>query len=235
MSNKPTITLVIPTINEVEGLKVVFPRIDRSLFEEILVIDASSTDGTVEYISKYPDVKFVTQKSKGMQNAMMEMLEIVKTEYIIEFSPDNNCIPEQLTDIVSKIYEGYEMVVVSRYLEDATSEDDTLISGFGNWMFSKMIKFLGKFPVTDALTMYKGYKISIPKEKLFNKYLSTDLIYEPLLSAYANLQGYKYIEIPGTEPARIGGTSTLPWFKAGLCISLLIVRLYLRKIFKITL
>tara|TARA_Y100000590_G_C15691809_1_gene1003679 strand:- start:22 stop:729 length:708 start_codon:yes stop_codon:yes gene_type:complete len=235
MSNKPTITLVIPTINEVEGLKVVFPRIDRSLFEEVLVIDASSTDGTVEYISKYPDVKFVTQKSKGMQNAMMEMLEIVKTEYIIEFSPDNNCIPEQLTDIVSKIYEGYEMVVVSRYLEDATSEDDTLISGFGNWMFSKMIKFLGKFPVTDALTMYKGYKISIPKEKLFNKYLSTDLIYEPLLSAYANLQGYKYIEIPGTEPARIGGTSTLPWFKAGLCISLLIVRLYLRKIFKITL
>ena len=235
MSNKPTITLVIPTINEIEGLKVVFPRIDRSLFEEVLVIDASSTDGTVEYISKYPDVKFVTQKSKGMQNAMMEMLEIVKTEYIIEFSPDNNCIPEQLTDIVSKIYEGYEMVVVSRYLEDATSEDDTLISGFGNWMFSKMIKFLGKFPVTDALTMYKGYKISIPKEKLFNKYLSTDLIYEPLLSAYANLQGYKYIEIPGTEPARIGGTSTLPWFKAGLCISLLIVRLYLRKIFKITL
>tara|TARA_B100001173_G_C15864903_1_gene494654 strand:- start:114 stop:824 length:711 start_codon:yes stop_codon:yes gene_type:complete len=233
--NKMSITLVIPTINEIQGLKVVFPRIDRTLFDEVLVIDASSTDGTVEYISQFQDVKLVTQKSKGMQNAMMEMLDLVKTEYIIEFSPDNNCIPEQLPDIVSKINEGYDMIVVSRYLGEATSEDDTLISGFGNWMFSKMIRYLGKFPVTDALTMYKGYKTSIPKERLFKKYLSTDLIYEPLLSAYSNLQNHKYIEIPGTEPARIGGASTLPWFKAGLCISLFIVRLYLRKIFKITL
>ncbi len=231
----PTITLVIPTINEIEGLQVVFPRIDRNLFDQVLVIDANSTDGTVEYISKYEDVTLVNQKSRGMQNAMMEMLSIVDTDYIIEFSPDNNCIPEQLPDIVKKIQEGYEMIVVSRYLDDAVSEDDTLISGFGNWMFSKMIRYLGKYPVTDALTMYKGYKTSIPKEWLFKKYLSTDLIYEPLLSAYANLQGHKYIEIPGTEPARIGGTSTLPRFKAGLCISLFIVRLYLRKIFKITL
>ena len=160
MKNKPTITLVIPTINEIEGLKVVFPRIDRSLFDEVLVIDASSTDGTAEYISKHPDVKFVTQKSKGMQNAMMEMLEIVTTDYIVEFSPDNNCIPEQLPDIVSRIYEGYDIVVVSRYLGEATSEDDTIISGFGNWMFSKMIRYLGKFPITDALTLYKGYKAS---------------------------------------------------------------------------
>ena len=100
-------------------------------------------------------------------------------------------------------------------------------------MFSKMIRYLGKFPVTDALTMYKGYQASIAKEDLFNKYLSTDLIFEPLLSAYCNMQGRKYFEISGTEPARIGGTSTLPWFKAGLCISLLIVRLYIKKIFKI--
>ena len=50
MENPPKITLVIPTLNEIEGLKITIPRIDQSLFEEILVIDASSTDGTVEYI-----------------------------------------------------------------------------------------------------------------------------------------------------------------------------------------
>ena len=115
----PTITLVIPTINEIEGLQVVFPRIDRNLFDQVLVIDANSTDGTVEYISKYKDVTLVNQKSRGMQNAMMEMLSIVDTDYIIEFSPDNNCIPEQLPDIVKKIHEGYEMIVVSIDLEVA--------------------------------------------------------------------------------------------------------------------
>ena len=72
-----------------------------------------------------------------MQNAMMEMLEIVNTDYIVEFSPDNNCIPEQLPDIISKIYEGYDIVVVSRYLGEATSEDDTIISGFETGCFQR--------------------------------------------------------------------------------------------------
>ena len=40
MENPPKITLVIPTLNEIEGLKITIPRIDQSLFEEILVIDA---------------------------------------------------------------------------------------------------------------------------------------------------------------------------------------------------
>ena len=65
MKNNPSITLIIPTINEIEGLKVVFPRIDRSLFDEILVIDANSTDGTIEYISQYSDVTLIRQKSNA--------------------------------------------------------------------------------------------------------------------------------------------------------------------------
>ena len=61
-----------------------------------------------------------------------------------------------------------------------------------------MIRYLGKFPITDALTLYKGYKSSIPKEKLFNKYLSTDLIFEPLYLLIQILKGInmqKYQEL----------------------------------------
>ena len=129
MENPPKITLVIPTLNEIEGLKITIPRIDQSLFEEILVIDASSTDGTVEYIQNIKNIKLVTQKSSGLTGAMIEAINLVKTNYVIEFSPDNNCTPEELADIVTKIKEGYDIVVVSRYLGDAISEDDTFITG----------------------------------------------------------------------------------------------------------
>ncbi|GIR93493.1 MAG: hypothetical protein CM15mP93_16800 [Thiotrichaceae bacterium] len=44
------------------------------------------------------------------------------------------------------------------------------------------------FPVTDALTMFRGYKVSIVKDPLFKKYLSTGHIFEPLISAYGNLR-----------------------------------------------
>ena len=71
---------------------------------------------------------------------MIEAINLVKTNYVIEFSPDNNCTPEELADIVTKIKEGYDIVVVSRYLGDAISEDDTFITGIGNWFFSKLIR-----------------------------------------------------------------------------------------------
>lgn len=237
MKNNPKITLIIPTFNEIDGIQLMIPRIDKSLFEEILVIDAQSTDGTVEYIKGIDDIKLITQYSKGLTAAMIEAVSLVKTEYIVEFSPDNNCTPEELPQIVEKINEGYDIVVISRYLNDAVSEDDTLITGIGNWMFSKMIRYLGKFPVTDALTMYRGYKVSIVREPLFIKYLSTGHIFEPLISAYGNLMNYKYFEIPGTEHKRIGGEAItdnkLNVLKAGISISIIILRLYIKKIFKI--
>ena len=58
-----------------KGLKLVLPRIDKSIFEEIIVIDAQSTDGTVEYIKKFNDIKLVTQLSKGLTAAMVEAIE----------------------------------------------------------------------------------------------------------------------------------------------------------------
>ena len=44
-----TIALLIPTLNEIEGLKAIAPHLDRSLVDDVVVIDGGSTDGTIEY------------------------------------------------------------------------------------------------------------------------------------------------------------------------------------------
>ena len=44
-----TFALLMPTLNEIEGLRYVLPKIDRSLFKEIIVVDGHSTDGTPEF------------------------------------------------------------------------------------------------------------------------------------------------------------------------------------------
>jgi glycosyltransferase involved in cell wall biosynthesis len=224
---KPTITLLMPTLNEEEGLKLMLPRIDRTLFDEIVIVDGHSTDGTVKY-AKENGIKVVMQKRKGLALGVYDAIIGLKTDYVVEFSPDNNCIPEQLPNIVEKINEGYDLVVVSRYLPPAKSEDDGLITGFGNWMFSRMIRYLGKFPVTDALTIYRGYRCDIIKKYNFEKYL-THSTFEPLVSAIGNLHNVKYYEIPGDEPKRIGGVSKTAIISSGLYISLMIVRLYIKK------
>ena len=56
-------SLVIHTFNEIEGCKIIIPRIDKSLFDEILVIDGGSTDGTIEFLKKH-NLKVINQNKK---------------------------------------------------------------------------------------------------------------------------------------------------------------------------
>jgi hypothetical protein len=43
------IGLVILTLNEIEGITLLWPKIPKKYFNEILAIDAGSTDGMIEF------------------------------------------------------------------------------------------------------------------------------------------------------------------------------------------
>src|SRR5690348_626710 len=129
-----TIALLLPTLNELEGLKSTVPLIDRSLVDEIIVIDGGSTDGTVEYAMEM-GLTVVSQLRPGLHYAIFDICHTITHDCVIEFSPDGNCMVEHLPELVSKLREGYDHVVVSRYLEDAVSHDDHLVTAFGNWLF----------------------------------------------------------------------------------------------------
>ena len=45
-----TFSLVLLTLNEIVGCKLIIPRIDKSIFSELICIDGGSTDGTIEYL-----------------------------------------------------------------------------------------------------------------------------------------------------------------------------------------
>ena len=49
MKNKITVTLWLTTFNEIDGFTEIYPKIDKDLFDDILVVDGGSNDGTVEY------------------------------------------------------------------------------------------------------------------------------------------------------------------------------------------
>lgn len=228
-SAPPTITLLLPVLNEVEGLKATLPHIDRSLVTDLLVIDGGSTDGSVEY-AESQGVRVIRQRRPGLEWAVYDAILDLDTEYVIEFSPDGNCPTDVLPQLVEEINRGHDLVVVSRYLSPAVSEDDTLVTAFGNWMFTKMIRFLGRFPVTDSLTIYRGFRRSLILSPDFRRYLYGP-VFEPLVTALCNVQGRSIAEVPGDEPMRIGGASKMSPIYNGSCILLMIGRMYLLKWF----
>lgn len=222
-----TITLLIPTLNELHGLRMLLPGIDRSLFDDILVIDGGSTDGTVAF-AEAEGLRVERQKRPGLAFGVFDAIAPMKTSHVIEFSPDGNCKTEHLAELVEKLRQGYDLVTVSRYLPPAVSADDTPITAFGNFMFTRLIRMLGKFPVTDSLGIFRGYRCDVVRAYDFEHYLAGPVL-EPLVTGICCIHGLKIAEIPGDEPARVGGASKMSVTYNGSYLLLMVIRLYVRK------
>ena len=204
-------TLIVPTLNEIEGFKAVMPRVKREWVDEILVIDGGSTDGTVEYVQE-KGYRVLKQKSPGITGAYQDALDVAGGEIVIAFSPDGNSLPELIPELVKKIKEGNDMVIASRYLDGAKSEDDDPITAMGNWAFTQMINFLFGGRYTDTLVMLRAWRKDISK-KLPPNFPRAGI--EPYLAIQCAKRKLKVAEIPGPEPKRIGSPRKMNPFKNG--------------------
>lgn len=216
-------TIVVPTLNEIEGMRVIMPRIKRDWYDQLIILDGGSSDGTVEYAEGNGYLVYV-QKGPGMRQAYLEVLPYVEGDVIITFSPDGNSIPELIPDLIAKIREGYDMVIVSRYLRGAKSEDDDPVTAFGNWFFTRTVNVLHGGEYTDVMVMFRAYKkqiiydLSLDKDEGFTaaeRLFRTRISWEPLLSVRAAKRKLRVTEIAGDEPARIGGRRKLQVIKWG--------------------
>jgi len=226
-----TVTLLVPTLNEIDGMKQIMPRIKQGWCDQILIVDGGSNDGTVEYANQQ-GFETIVQKRKGIRHAYTEAMSHVRGDIIITFSPDGNSIPELIPSLIAKMREGYDMVIVSRYLDGAKSEDDSLMTAFGNWMFTRMINLLHSSRYTDAMVMYRAfrkqifYQLELNRDEAYlpERLLGTVVSTEPLLSIRAAKKRLNVCDIPGDEPPRLGGKRKLLPLRWGAAYLLQIFR-----------
>ena len=217
------VTLLIPTMNELGGMKVIMPQIQRNWVDEILIVDGGS-DGTFEYAVEQ-GYRVLKQKSTGLVGAYREGVAAAIGDAILTFSPDGNSVPALIPLLVTKFHEGgYDMVIASRYLPGAKSEDDDTVTAFGNWMFTKMINLAFSANYTDTLCMLR-----IWKKDLF--YMSENMRVErtglePVFCIKAAKLKLKVGEVPGDEPARIAGVQKMSPLLNGIGILLTILLEY---------
>ena len=227
-----TVTLLIPTLNEIEGMRAIMPQVRREWVDQILVLDGGSKDGTVEY-AREQGYEVHIQKEKGMRQGYREVWPMIRGDIVITFSPDGNSLPELIPPLRRKMEEGYDMVIVSRYLPPARSHDDDWITAFGNWLFTAAINLLHHGHYTDVMVMYRAYRTQLIRElELDNdrwyrtpeRLFCTRVSWEPLLSVRAARRKLKVAEIPGDEPPRHGGERKLQVIRWGAAYFFQVVR-----------
>ncbi|MFZ4776050.1 MAG: glycosyltransferase family 2 protein [Terrimicrobiaceae bacterium] len=218
-------TLLLATLNEIDGMKAIMPRIQRDWYDQLIVVDGGSTDGTLEYC-KENGYFVMVQKGKGIRTALDQGFRLVEGDIVVTFTPDGNSIPELIPAVIAKMREGYDMVIVSRYLEGARSQDDSFLSGMGNWAFTFLINLIFRANYTDSLIAFRAFKTESIKliglangptnafEEMFYQHTSWDF----LSSVRCAKCKMRVADIPGDEPARIGGVEKVSKIKVGLVL-----------------
>ncbi len=228
----PSVTLLIPTLNEFEAMQIIMPRVKKEWVDQILIVDGQSADGTIEYAHRQ-GYEVCIQKGEGIRSAYQEAWPLIRGEIVVTFSPDGNCIPELIPQLINKMKEGYDMVVASRYFGGAKSEDDSWLTKFGNWFCTQvLVNGLHGANYTDAMGMYRAYRtrlfydLDIDKDESYatEKLWLTHIGCEPLLSTRAAKRKLKVAEIAGDEPQRIGGRTKLKLFQWGGALFTQVIR-----------
>jgi glycosyltransferase involved in cell wall biosynthesis len=220
MIGRPTITLLLPTLNEIEAVRVIVPQIKREWVDEIIVVDGGSTDGTVEFL-RDSGLTVHSQKRRGYGSAMAFGLHHAVGDIIVEFTPDGNSIPEDIPRIIAKVNEGYDLVVGSRYFAGARSEDDDWLTALGNRLFTAVVNLLFRAHFTDVLVGFRAYR----RRQALRLNLDAPGLSWPCQSSMRFARArLRVAEIPANEPNRIGGERKMRPFKTGWEIVKLILR-----------
>ncbi|MEO7157800.1 MAG: glycosyltransferase family 2 protein [Vicinamibacterales bacterium] len=217
----PTVSIVVFEMNEIDGMRAMLPQIKREWYDQLIVVDGGSTDGTIEWCREHGYDLFV-QVERGVGAAMNEGVKRATGELVIIYAPDGSFLVDRIPMMIEKLKAGYDLVNVTRYGFGAHSDDDTFFTGMANWLFTRFVNlFFGrKFHFTDFLYTYLGFRRSLPPDVGHDTNLMT---WGQLLLLRTLNHGYRIVEIPGPEPKRIGGEVKVPKIKGAYYITLAIL------------
>ncbi len=222
------ITVVVPTLNEAENIKEVFPNIPEFI-DEIVVVDGNSIDKTREEILKYrKDARIIIEKPNGKGAAIKIGFENATGDLIVMMDADGSHDPRELPVLLEPILDGYDVANGSRLLPGGGSSDFTPLRKFGNAVFVAMVNWMYGAKYTDLCYGYRAFKkAALEKIECDSKGFEI----ETEQSILIRKAGLRVKEVPSFEARRKNGNSNLSTFGDGYKILNVILKEYLRKFF----
>jgi len=205
------VTAVIPTLNEADNLAFLLPQLKR--FDEVIIVDGNSQDGTVEVARRArPDVRVIERPARGKGDALRAGFAAASCDVIVMMDADGSMDPREVDAFVALIDIGYDLVKGSRTACGGGSHDLTIVRFFGN----KMLCWLGNRLYSTAWTdLCYGY-IALRRSCISQLGLSgTGFEIEAEILVNAALAKLRMAELPSIEMPRRFGDSHLNALRDG--------------------
>ena len=128
----PSVSVIVPAMNEARNLPHVLPMIPTWVHEVILV-DGNSTDDTVEVAQRLiPSVRIIPQHGKGKGAALRTGFAAARGDIIVMLDADGSTDPREIPAFVGQLVKGADFVKGSRFMQGGGTDDMPLYRKLGN-------------------------------------------------------------------------------------------------------
>jgi hypothetical protein len=235
----PTVSVVIPALNEERNLPHVFAALP-AMVTEVILVDGGSVDRTVEVARELrPDVVVVTQTRTGKGNALACGFAAATGDIIVMIDADGSTDPAEIPLFVRKLVEGADFVKGSRFSRGGASHDITPLRRLGNDGLNLVVNLLFGTRFTDLCYGYNAFWRSVvpalelpaahlPAPAGGGKLWGDGFEIETMINIRAAARGLRVGEVGSVEHARLHGESNLNTFRDGFRVLRTIVSEYAR-------
>ncbi|QPV62686.1 S-layer glycoprotein N-glycosyltransferase AglJ [Halosimplex litoreum] len=169
------VCVLVPTLNESETIGPVVESFAAEGFDDILVIDGGSTDGT-QSIAEEKGARVVQQRgSKGKGQALQEGFERTDAPVVLMLDGDQTYRAEDAAAMLEPIFEGRADHVIGDRFADMEEGAMTRLNEFGNGVINRAFSIIHGRDYQDILSGYRALtRESISRISLTEDYFGVE-------------------------------------------------------------
>ena len=175
-NRKQELSVVLATFNEEKNLSGLLDSV-KDLADEVIVVDGTSTDRTVEIARSYRAKVIVTENLPNFHINKQRAIDLATKDWILQLDADERVSPELAQEIAEKIRNSVNGYWIPRK----------------NWFLGKFLMKGGQYP-DYTLRLYRNGKGRLPQKDVHEQaivegktgYLKNALLHYP----YENFSSY---------------------------------------------
>jgi glycosyltransferase involved in cell wall biosynthesis len=218
-----SVSVVIPTLNEADNLRLLLPNFPGWI-DEIIVVDGRSTDGTVrvaEAFARERRLSIVMEPRKGKGAALRAGFRAARSDIIVALDADCSMHPCEIPLLVAALMACADFAKGSRFIQGAGTADMSWFRSVGNWGLTQIVNALYGGSFSDLCYGYFAF---------WRRHLS---VLDPAcdgfeVETFIEMQALKaklrIAEVPSFEALRMHGASNLRAIPDGMRVLRTILR-----------